>query len=52
MRLVHIDFCKFFAMFLVTMAHCSQQISGEQFPNLLLSKDSFISINMAIFMIM
>ncbi len=50
-RIVYIDLCKVFAIYLVTFAHCSQQISGEQFPNLLLSKDSFISINMAIFMI-
>ena len=50
-RIIYIDLCKVLAIFLVTFAHCSQQISGEQFPNLLLSKDSFISINMAIFMI-
>lgn len=49
MRLVHIDFCKVFAMFLVTMAHCAQQLSGETFP-LLVSKDAFISFNMAVFM--
>ena len=50
MRLVHIDFCKVFAMFLVTMAHCAQQLSGETFPPLLVSKDAFISFNMAVFM--
>ena len=50
-RIIYIDLCKVFAIFLVTFAHCSQQISGEKFPDLLLSKDSFIAINMAIFMI-
>jgi len=48
---MYIDLCKVFAIYLVTFAHCSQQISGAKFPDLLLSKDSFISINMAIFMI-
>ena len=38
-------------MFMVTWAHCAQQISGMMFPRLLVSKDSFISVNMAIFMI-
>ena len=50
-RVLYIDLCKVFAIYLVTFAHCSQQLSGEKFPSLLLSKDSFISINMAIFMI-
>ena len=50
-RMDYIDFCKVFAMFMVTMAHCAQCLSGEQFPSLLVSKDSFISVNMAIFMI-
>ena len=50
-RLDYLDFCKVFAMYLVTTAHCAQCLSGEQFPSLLISKDSFISINMAIFMI-
>ena len=49
-RLEYLDFCKLFAMFMVTMAHCAQRLSGEVFPSLLVSKDSFISINMAIFM--
>lgn len=51
LRLSYVDFCKVFAMFMVTMAHCAQSLSGEQFPSLLISKDSFISVNMAIFMI-
>lgn len=50
-RLEYLDFCKVFAMYLVTIAHCAQQLSGSRFPNLFVSKDSFISINMAIFMI-
>ena len=45
------DLCKIVAIYMVTFAHCAQQLSGETFPNLLISKDSFISINMAIFMI-
>lgn len=47
----YIDICKVIAMFFVTWAHCAQQISGMMFPKLLLSKDSFISFNMAMFMI-
>lgn len=50
-RCDYLDFCKVFAMYLVTTAHCAQCLSGEQFPSLLISKDSFISFNMAIFMI-
>jgi fucose 4-O-acetylase-like acetyltransferase len=50
-RLEYLDFCKVLAMFMVTMAHCAQRLSGEQFPSFLVSKDSFISVNMAIFMI-
>ena len=50
-RLVFIDTCKVLAMFMVTWAHCAQQISGNIFPQLLLSKDVFISINMPIFML-
>ena len=50
-RFEYIDFCKVFAMFLVTFSHCAQQLSGCKFPDLVVSKDSFISINMAIFMI-
>lgn len=50
-RIEYLDFCKVLAIFLVTVAHCAQRISGIHFPELLLSKDSFISINMPIFMI-
>ncbi len=50
-RLDYIDICKVVAIYIVTFTHCAQQLSGEKFPNLLISKDSFISINMAIFMI-
>lgn len=50
-RMEYLDFCKVLAIFLVTVAHCAQRISGNHFPELLLSKDSFISINMPIFMI-
>jgi len=50
-RLEYLDFCKVLAIFLVTVAHCAQQISGNHFPVLMISKDSFISINMAVFMI-
>ena len=50
-RFEYIDFCKVFAMFLVTWAHCAQQLNGNNFPVLLISKDSFISFNMAAFMI-
>lgn len=50
-RLDYIDFSKVLAIFLVTLAHCAQQISGSKYPDLLLSKDSFISVNMAVFMI-
>lgn len=50
-RYDYLDFCKVFAMFLVTTAHCAQCLSGEQFPSLAISRDSFISFNMAIFMI-
>lgn len=50
-RLDYLDFCKVLAIFLVTVAHCAQQISGQKFPDMMLSKDSFISVNMAIFML-
>lgn len=50
-RLEYLDVSKVIAIFLVTFAHCAQVVCGEKFPNLLVSKDSFISINMAIFMI-
>lgn len=50
-RLDYIDLSKLLAIYLVTFAHCAQQLCGEKFPNLLVSKDSFISVNMAIFMI-
>ncbi len=50
-RFEYIDFCKVFAMFLVTWAHCAQQLNGNPFPVLLISKDSFISFNMAVFMV-
>ncbi len=50
-RFAFVDLCKVLAMFLVTWAHCAQQLSGNLFPVLLISKDSFISFNMAIFMI-
>lgn len=50
-RVEYLDFCKVFAIFLVTVAHCAQRISGNQYPELFLSKDSFISINMPLFMI-
>ena len=50
-RLEYLDFCKVLAIFLVTMAHCAQQLSGSKFPDLMLTKDSFISVNMAIFML-
>ena len=50
-RLDYLDFCKVLAIFFVTLAHCAQQISGNKFPDLLMSKDSFISINMAVFMV-
>ncbi len=33
------------------MAHCAQQLSGSKFPDLMLTKDSFISVNMAVFML-
>lgn len=36
---------------MVTWAHCAQQISGNMFPDMLLTKDMFISINMPIFMV-
>lgn len=50
-RLEYLDVSKVIAIYLVTFAHCAQVVCGEKFPNLLISKDSFISINMAIFMI-
>lgn len=50
-RLDYLDFCKVLAIFLVTVAHCAQQLSGSKFPDLLLTKDSFISVNMSIFML-
>ena len=50
-RFGYIDVSKVLAMFLVTWAHCAQQLSGNLFPVLFISKDSFISFNMAIFMI-
>ena len=50
-RLEYLDFCKVLAIFLVTMAHCAQQLSGSKFPDLMLTKDSFISVNMAVFML-
>ena len=50
-RLEYMDLCKVVAIYLVTFAHCAQQLCGEKFPNLLVTNDSFISINMAIFMI-
>lgn len=50
-RLAYIDISKVLAMFLVTWAHCAQQLCGSLFPELLISKDAFISFNMAVFMI-
>lgn len=50
-RIEYIDVSKVVAIWLVTFAHCAQVLCGEKFPNLLVSKDSFISINMAIFMV-
>ena len=50
-RLEYLDYCKVLAIFLVTVAHCAQQISGSKFPEMVFSKDSFISVNMAVFMI-
>lgn len=50
-RLEYLDFSKVLAIFLVTLAHCAQQLSGNKFPELMLSKDSFISVNMAVFML-
>ena len=50
-RLEYLDVSKVLAICLVTFSHCAQQLCGEKFPNLLVSKDAFISINMAIFMI-
>ena len=50
-RLNYIDFAKVFAMFIVTIGHCAQSISGCTFPNLIITKDLFISIHMPIFMI-
>lgn len=51
LRLEYVDLCKVFAMFLVTMAHCAQKLSGNLFPEMILSKDLFISFNMPLFMI-
>lgn len=50
-RLDYLDVSKVLAIYLVTFAHCAQVLCGEKFPTLLVSKDSFISVNMAIFMI-
>lgn len=38
-------------MFIVTIGHCAQSLSGSTFPELVITKDLFISIHMPIFMI-
>lgn len=50
-RLNYIDFAKVFAMLIVTIGHCAQSLSGSVFPELIITKDLFISIHMPIFMI-
>lgn len=50
-RLNYIDFAKVFAMLIVTIGHCAQSLSGSIFPELIITKDLFISIHMPIFMI-
>lgn len=50
-RLTYLDFCKFFAMLMVTWGHCAQSISGQVFPNLLGGGGKLIAFHMPLFFI-
>lgn len=50
-RIEYIDFIKTFAMFIVTIGHCAQSLSGEVFPDRIIPKELFISVHMPLFMI-
>ena len=50
-RLNYADFCKLFAMFIVTWEHCSQCISGDTFPYMFGRQGISIAFNMPLFMI-
>lgn len=49
-RIAYIDFIKVFAMFIVTIGHCAQALSGQAFPNKVIPNDFFVSIHMPLFM--
>lgn len=50
-RLTYLDFCKFFAMLMVTWGHCAQSISGETFPCFLGGGGKLIAFHMPLFFI-
>lgn len=51
-RLLYPDICKFIAIFAVTMGHCSQAISGEQYSNVLGGSGLLIAFHMPLFMLL
>lgn len=51
-RLVYADLCKVVAIFLVTLGHCAQAISGIDFPLFLGGQGVLIPVHMPLFMMM
>lgn len=51
-RILYPDVCKFIAMFAVTMGHCSQAISGEQYSNILGGTGLLVAFHMPLFMLL
>ena len=50
-RIAYLDFIKVFAMFIVTIGHCTQALSCQSFPERVIPNDLFVSIHMPLFMI-
>lgn len=51
-RLIYPDFCKFFAIFLVTCSHCAQQIQGDTWTNFMGGTELDIAVAMPLFMLL
>lgn len=51
-RILYPDVCKFIAMFAVTMGHCSQAISGEQYSNIFGGTGLLVAFHMPLFMLL
>lgn len=51
-RVVYPDFCKLFAIFLVTCGHCAQALQGSVWTKLLGGKELDLAFNMPLFMIL